>query len=154
MYCLLLVYLHPRCTSDDSVSTHSFHRDYPANVKNLVLQVQMDWQDAKVSHMNVDHIELQVQQNQFDQPDVMKVVEIVENVEHRKMGEQQECQEKLEQKALPESRAHKVHVVSMDNSDPLVCKKESCICCICCSCMINTQQARPYNLLKGYRQNR
>ena len=103
--------------------------------------------------MNVDHIELQVQQNPLDQPDVMKVVETVENVEHSEMGEQQECQDKLEQKALQESRAHKVHVVSMDNSDLLVFTKESCICCIFCSCMINTQQAQPYNLLKGYRQN-
>ena len=104
--------------------------------------------------MNVDHIELQVQQNRLDQPKVTKVMEIVENVEHREMGEQQECQDKLEQKALQDWRANKVHVVSMDNSDPSVYRKESCICCIFCSCTINTQQAQPCNLLKGYRQNR
>ena len=33
---------------------------------------------------------------------------------------------------------HKVHLVSMDNSDPSVYWKESCICCIFCSCTINT----------------
>ena len=59
-----------------------------------------------------------------------KVVEVVENVEHREMGEQQECQDKLEQKALQYSRANKVHVVSMDNSDPSVYRNESCICCM------------------------
>ena len=104
--------------------------------------------------MNMDHIELQVQQNPLDQPDVTKFMEIAENVEHREMGEQQDCQDKQEQKALKDLRAHKVHVVSMDNSDPLVYRKESFICCVCCSCTINTQLVQPCNLLKGYRQNR
>ena len=55
----------------------------------------------------MDHIELQVQPNRLDQSDVAKVVEIVVNVEHREMR-QRECQDKLEQKELQDSRAHKV----------------------------------------------
>ena len=56
----------------------------------------------------MDQIELQVQQNRFDQPDVTNVMEIIENVEHREMGEQQECQDKLEQKALQDWRARAI----------------------------------------------
>ncbi|XP_062512134.1 uncharacterized protein LOC134187969 [Corticium candelabrum] len=100
---------------------------------------------------------LQVQ-NRLDQPDVDESHGDRREcgAQHREMGEQQECQDKLEQKALQHTRAHKVHVVSMHNSDPSVYQKVMHLLHIFCSGTINTQeaQAQPCNLLKGYRQDR